>query len=118
MAYDQRQSDFFAEASPPPRQELRAPPYSLEELDALGRQLAAFDRIPDDWIAGWWDMHERAFSTVRRAPPHERTAIWSGLFFTQVDRLMRVESEEQRVAEGADPAARERREPKRSRRRG
>ena len=95
------QPDLFAE--PPPRavgKRALLPPYTLAELTELDRQLRRFDRIPDDWCAGWWDMCDRAYDTVRQAPKEQRDAF-RAVFFAEAERLQEVERAEVRLAEAA-----------------
>ncbi len=66
------------------------PPYTVAELEALDRQLRGFDRIPDEWCAGWWEIYDRAHDTLRQLPREQRAAA-RAVFFDQADRLLKAE---------------------------
>jgi hypothetical protein len=75
MRHD-KQPNLFAE--PPrarePETPLR-PPYKLAELQALDAQMRTFERIPDEWCAGWHEMCLRAQDTIRQTPHEDRAAF-------------------------------------------
>ncbi len=99
------QPDLFAPPpAPAPLARKLRPPYSLAELTELDRQLREFDRIPDEWLAGWWEMYERAYDTILQLPKDGR-APFRAVFFEEAERLLQVEYAEERRAEAARAAA-------------
>ncbi len=101
-----RQLDLFAApaAEAMPAEDPDFVPYTWEELEALGRQLQAFDRVPDEWLAGWNAMESRGYWTMQRMPRAQRD-VARAMFLDQVDRLREVDCAETEAAKAAEAAA-------------